>query len=483
MSNKLDIAAARDGMPEHLRRTWHDACDRYLPLIDDDSIWRYNRPGHKDDPDQGWKLHVSATILNAPASLNRIAPVLRDSGVQFKAPRSLNDVLKLNSGLLGTYSQIGKIITVYPRNEDELLKLARVLHQLTYRFRAPSVPFDLRYNQTSNIYYRYGAFKRRELARDGSVLPAVISAQGELVPDVRENPKPDWVCDPFQDRRTTARVRKRNAPTNNSFRVLRALVQRGKGGVYQAIDFESTPPRLCLLKEGRRYGEINWDGRDGAWRVWHEERVLTQLSRSGIVVPKVYARFAVEGSVYLATEYIDGESLQTLLLRQKRRLSINSILSFGIDIATLIAQMHRAGWAWRDCKPGNLIVNGDGRLVPIDFEGAERIGRPDPMLWGTRGFVPLASCEKSGDHGLTDDLYALGSVLFLLITGQVFDEAKPLSIAKLRRNVPVELRQLVSSLLDGNPAKRPSAQNVHFRLTLILRQPSQTRRLTKAQAA
>jgi tRNA A-37 threonylcarbamoyl transferase component Bud32 len=392
-------------------------------------------------------------------------------------------VLKLNSGLLGSYSQVGKIITVYPRHDGELVKLAGVLHQLTYRFRAPSVPFDLRYHPTSNVYYRYGAFKKRKLECDGNVLPALISAGGELVPDVRENAKPDWVCDPFQDLRAIAKVRKRNALENNSFRVLRALVQRGKGGVYQAIDFQSTPPRLCLLKEGRRYGEINWDGRDGAWRVWHEERVLTQLSRSGILVPKVYARFEVEGSTYLATEFIDGESLQTLLLRQRRRLPINSILSFGIDIATLLAQMHRAGWAWRDCKPGNLIVNGDGRLVPIDFEGAERIDRPDPMLWGTRGFIPRASGVKSGPRGLTDDLYALGSVLFLLITGQVFDEAKPLSIAKLRRKVPVELRQLVSSLLDGNPTRRPSAQNVQSRLAFILRPHYQTRRQTKAQAA
>jgi len=74
-------------------------------------------------------------------------------------------------------------------------------------------------------------------------------------------------------------------------------------------------------------------------------------------------------------------------------------------------------------------------------------------------------------------------VLFLLITGQVFDEAKPLSIAKLRRHVPVELRQLVSSLLDGNPTKRPSAQKVQSRLAFILRPHSQTRRAPKTQAA
>ncbi len=468
MSNRLDIAAGRHGLPEHLRRKWDDACNRYLPLIDDDSIWRYNRPGNESDLDQGWKLHISATILNAPAILNRIAPVLREGGVQFKAPRSLNDVLKLNSGLLGSYSQVGKIITVYPRHDGELVKLARVLHQLTYRFRAPAVPFDLRYYPTSNIYYRYGAFRKRKLERDGSVSPAMISARGELVPDVRENAKPEWVCDPFQDLRATATGRKRNAlKMNNSFRVLRALVQRGKGGVYQAIDFQSTPPRVCLLKEGRRYGEINWNGQDGAWLVRHEQRVLSRLSRCGIEVPKVYSAFEVEGNVYLAMEFIEGQSLHSLLLRQKRKLPVRTILSFGIDIATLLAQMHRVGWAWRDCKPSNLIVNAQGRLVPIDFEGATSAQQRERVVWGTPGFIQRTS--SGVEHtGLSADLYGLGSVLFLLITGQMFDDERPIPIERLRRRVPASLRALVESLLDAEPQRRPSAGQARFQLTTIL---------------
>ena len=40
--------------------------------------------------------------------------------------------------------------------------------------------------------------------------------------------------------------------------------QRGKGGVYQALDLNVNPPRLCLIKEGRKHGELTWDGRDDA---------------------------------------------------------------------------------------------------------------------------------------------------------------------------------------------------------------------------
>ena len=467
MRDQTASSTDRCSLPQRLQRRWNDLCAEYLPVIDNDSIWRYSRTSAEGDLEQGWKLHVSATIFNAPHILDRIAPVLVECGVQFKAARSLDDVLSLNSGLLKAYSQVGKIITVYPRNDDETIRLAECLHNLTYRFRGPLVPFDLRFRVTSNVYYRYGAFTKMELEQNGMHVQCVMTPRGELVPDLRENPKPDWVADPFRANCRDLKLREQKSPISSSYRVMRALVQRGKGGVYQAIDFQSTPPRLCLLKEGRRHGELNWDGRDGAWRVRHEQRVLSRLSRCGIKVPRVYARFEMDGNFYLAMEYISGESLYNFLQRQKRRLPMRKVLSFGIDIATLLAQMHGAGWAWRDCKPSNLIVSGNGHLVPVDFEGAERTCRPDLSLWGTPGFMPRASRAKTAS-GLTDDLYALGSLLFLLISGQMFDDTRPTPIGSLRRNVPVELRLVVESLLVAKPERRPRAARVQLELTSIL---------------
>ena len=461
--------AAHGARVRELQRTWAELCAEYLPLTDGESIWCYNRPSEADDLDQGWKLHISATILNAPQILKRIAPALIECGVQFKAARSLTDVITLNAGLHHSYSQVGKVITVYPRSNSEAVRLAQRLDRLTFRFRTPAVPFDLRFREASNVYYRYGAFKHFEIERDGRVIPAVMSAGGELVPDVRETPKPHWVSDPFQSLTRRRQVRKRKFAGASSFPVVRALVQRGKGGVYQAIDLQSNPPRPCLLKEGRRHGELDWDGRDGAWRVRNEERVLSRLSRCDVKVPKVYSRFEVAGNIYLVMEFVEGETLHNLLLRQKRRLPIRSVLAFGIELAEFLAQMHRAGWAWRDCKPTNLIVNRTGHLVPIDFEGAERIARPDPSLWGTTGFMPLVSRNRASHTGLTDDLYALGSILFLMIGGQMFDDSRPISIVKLRRNIPLELGRIVESLLAATPQERPGAQHTEAQLTSILK--------------
>src|SRR6185295_1113874 len=99
----------------------------------------------------------------------------------------------------------------------------------------------------------------------------------------------------------------------SSIRVIRALSQRGKGGVYVAIDLGSGHPRLCLLKEGRKNGELNWDGRDGAWRIRNEKSVLAKLSSRGVPVPQVHSSFVSGGNYYLVMEYLDGETLHEML--------------------------------------------------------------------------------------------------------------------------------------------------------------------------
>jgi len=299
----------------------------------------------------------------------------------------------------------------------------------------------------------------------------MIDPQGELVPDVREskNAKPEWISDPFSLQRHP-RSRKKNAPSLQAtrFRVFRALAQRGKGGVYQALDLGANPPRLCLLKEGRKNGEVAWDGRDGSWRVRNEEQVLSRLWTSGVNVPRVYSSFEVEDNYYLVMEFVEGENLHGFLSRLKRRLPISRVLTYGIQIAAFLGQMHEAGRVWRDCKPMNLILTPQRTLMPLDFEGACLADQPDPMLWGTPGFAPPEWRDADRQTGLSDDLYALGSILYLVITGRVPAAADPLPVEEVRRHVPVELRDLVMRLLSSARDQRPTAEAVLLTLKSML---------------
>ena len=444
--------------PRALMNEWEELCARYLPVADSDSFWMFSRPVAPVDPPQGWKLHVSATVLTACEILRKVAPYLTNRGVLFKAPRSLAEVSKLNCGLHYGYSQIGKCITVYPRSTEQALLIARRLDQLSYGVSAPSVPFDVRYRPGGAVFYRYGAFDSLTVEQPGGArVPAVRAPDGGLVPDRRAPGAavPDWVTDPFP-KGGAPREAKMGSPLGTSIFAYKALSQRGKGGVYKVLDTSTGSARLCVLKEGRRHGETAWDGRDGYWWVRHEERVLDALSRSGVGVPDVYTSFRSRSSYYVAMELVGGTNLQQIISEAPAPLPPGRALRYGAQLAELLDRIHRAGWVWRDCKPSNLMISEGGDMRPLDFEGAHPLGEPDPEPWGTLGYVPpeWPAGPRPG-AGAAQDLYALGAVLYQLFRGQVPNNELS---AGPQRDLPPAIDSLISSLLDPSSKARPNAR-------------------------
>ncbi len=443
---------------------WENLTKRYLPVSFPDSPWRYSRGPEKDDPTQGWKLHLTATVLSAGATLSRVGPFLLRRGVMFKAPVSLRELDRINTGLEYGFSQVGKFITVYPKCSEEAVSLAVRLDHLTREFAGPAVPYDRHFKSNSSVYYRYGAFQPLTIRhRNGRRSYALRTPRGRLIKDKREPGAaiPKWLKDPFVDYKPRAPARAHTvSPVKIPILAYEAMSQRGKGGVYQALDLSVKPLRRCVLKEGRRNGETDWTGRDGYWRVKHETKVLRALLGQSIPVPRVYSSFEREGHYYLAMEFVEGESLQQLLVRKDHKLKLLQAIEYGLALAKLVRRIHRTGWAWRDCKPTNIIVTKSQGLVALDFEGACRVTQPDPIPWGTPGYFSYDNQPR------TDDLYALGSVLHQLVSGRVPTLGRPQGESlKLRRRVPAELTQVISSLLSPVPALRPSA----FRVAQVLK--------------
>ncbi len=461
---------------------WDELCARYLPIVSSNSIWRFSRQQLPEDPDQGWKLHVSATVLSATKVMRAVAGSLRRRNLLFKGPNSLQELDKLNSGIFYGYSQIGKFLTIYPRTTEEAVCLARDLHRLTRGIPAPKVPFDFQYANGGCVYYRYGAFKEIYDPTAEHEF-AVRHPNGNLVADVRDaKAAPDWAPDPFKQR-----VKRTASPVETTqkipFKAFRAISQRGRGGVYQAIDLTVQPPRLCILKQGRKLGELSWDGRDGFWRVRHEGKVLTSLRNSGVTVPRVFSSFNTRQSSYIAVEYIEGENLEEWLIRRQRRLPLANALERSVEVAKLIGSIHTAGWVWRDCKPRNFILSAGRELRPLDFEGACPIDAPDPLPWGSSSYIsPEATVNFDGQSRLPEDLYALGVVIYLLLSGRTPDYTGFQPLHKLRPKVPATVADLVTDLLASNPTRRPQAATVITSLEVALRKLSREKHQRKSPA-
>ena len=421
---------------------------KQLPLSEGD--WSYSRPVREDDPAQGWKLHVSATILSAAEVFARAEPILRESDVLFKVPCRLELLRSLNSGL-ADFSQIGKFLTIYPRSTEEALRLARKLHRATRGLPGPRIPFDARYRKGSLVYYRYGALRRSVDGRTRFIrVPGGRRYRDKRAPG---RAVPDWLEDPFQKSGAT-NSKKRGLLLRNLL-VFKAKAQRGKGGVYEAVDLSVLPVRRVIVKEGRRHGETNWDGRDGYALVRHEAQVLRKLRAAGLPVPEIFREFTQNGNRYLILERIPGRPLLAAKRTQPSRTSWRRAEKILERLEPLISRMHRAGWTWRDCKPSHLLWH-DGMLRLIDFEGACRIDQTGSLPWSSPDYIPPSSRGKfSRRAGTLEDDYALGVIAFQFGAGKFPPAATRRRAAFYRRTgCPDHLREKIDRLLGSKISRR-----------------------------
>ncbi len=424
-----------------LEQRWHEAVGA-LPLSD--GTWRYSRRGQQSDPAQGWKIHLSATPLSAVEVFWRTFPILHGQDVLFKVPVRLTLLSEMNSGL-PYFSQVGKFLTLYPCSTAEALSLASALHVATRGIGGPEIPFDNRYRRNSLVYYRYGAFGLRKGAAGTGV---ILDPAGKAHKDRRaaQCAVPPWLHDPFQKRR--AKGRRLRGPIGEDYLAFKALTQRGKGGVYEAVDLSVSPARRVIVKEGRREGETDVFGRDGYARIKHEARVLRFLGRAEVPVPEIYADFTQNGKRYLILEKIPGRSLLSRTRPQPAKPSWERAQKILDQIAPLLSRIHAIGWVWRDCKPSHIFMH-RGALRFIDFEGACRIDDTQALPWSSPNYVPPVYARRlSRRTGTLEDDYALGVIVFQFATGK-FPPVSARGRAQLlnRINCPRDLRQEIERLI------------------------------------
>ena len=148
-----------------------------------------------------------------------------------------------------------------------------------------------------------------------------------------------------------------------------------------------------------------------------------------------------------------------------------------VQVVQALHALHEAGYAHRDVKPSNILVDADGNVVLLDFGLSEVIQKPDAMddALGTPAYMPPEAI--AGDPiGPAADWYGLGVMLYEVLAGQLpfrgshyeIMESKLLGEAPSPRflapNAPADLLALCEDLLQSDPAKRPDATALLRRL-------------------
>jgi eukaryotic-like serine/threonine-protein kinase len=187
-------------------------------------------------------------------------------------------------------------------------------------------------------------------------------------------------------------------------------------------------------------------------------------SAAGLSHPNVVAIFdrgEWDGTYYIAMEYLPGRSLKAVV-RELGPLEPARAIDIVIQILQAARFAHRRGVIHRDLKPHNVILDEEGRAKVTDF-GIARAGASDMTLTGSiMGTAQYLSPEQAQGHAVSaaSDIYAVGIVLYELLTGMVpFDGETAVTIAlKQVSAAPLPPSAVVSHMPPARPPGAASTQ-------------------------
>jgi eukaryotic-like serine/threonine-protein kinase len=219
-------------------------------------------------------------------------------------------------------------------------------------------------------------------------------------------------------------------------------------------------------------------------RFAREARLLAQLSNDHIV--RVFDYVDDGEQVFLVMEHVDGVNLVDATSRALP-LAVDEAAAYLTPVAEALAYAHGQGVVHRDLTPANILIERrSGRVVTTDF-GLARLARSSSTLTATGTLIgtpeywsPEQALGRPADFAT--DMYALGCIVFLLLTGRLpFEgddrlavglqrahEAAP-SLGRRLRHAPPAVVELVDSLLAHEPADRPAARAVAGELRALAR--------------
>lgn len=267
--------------------------------------------------------------------------------------------------------------------------------------------------------------------------------------------------------------------------------------VYDAISGKENEEIISTFNEGcDTYGMVRLIGEGGMGKVFEGfERpskkkvaikiMYPQLARNPIMLARfnreAEARFkhknivemydsgAIGDIYYLIMEFVQGESLQTLLTRE-RKLEVSLGLSIIRQVCQGFAGAHSAGCYHRDVKPENILLTKDGTPKISDFGLMKTIDHStvtsSGTVLGTPYYIPPEQAKGlPADH--RSDIYSIGVIMFRMFTGRVpFSGGSPVAVAQMHVNrsfpsaskinphLPIGIEHMISKATSKSPDDR-----------------------------
>jgi serine/threonine protein kinase/Tfp pilus assembly protein PilF len=230
------------------------------------------------------------------------------------------------------------------------------------------------------------------------------------------------------------------------YQVIEELGKGGMGKVYKVLDTKiEEKVALKLLNLEFAPGDKTLD------RFRNELKLARKISHRHVC--RMYDLSEAEGMPYITMEYVSGEDLKSLI-RRIGQFTVGKAVFIARQVCEGLTEAHRLGVVHRDLKPQNIMIDSEGNVRIMDFGIARSLrtkGITDTgEIFGTPEYMAPESLEGKEVDGRTD-LYALGIILYEMLTGRVpFEGETPLTVAlKQKTEIPKDPRNVNAQIPEN----------------------------------
>jgi uncharacterized repeat protein (TIGR01451 family) len=240
--------------------------------------------------------------------------------------------------------------------------------------------------------------------------------------------------------------------TIEQYQIVAKLSQERWGELYKAYDakFDRTVSFHAL--------DELWASQDGQGDyVLQTTRAALRFRHPGIA--RVYDSGSTESQIYIVTEFIPGSNLAQILEKMRESghwISLGETVQLSIEIAQALDYIHLRGLVHGDLHPGRVSLRAESGaslpyqpvLIQLGFIHPEH---PIPATSSTT-LAPEITTHKRIEPRA--DIYALGLILFELVTGSAPTTFPPTTPRNLRADLPADLEKIITTCLETNPSRR-----------------------------